>query len=59
MLTGGSSDLNIVVKLVDKASSQLKGLSSSMDKFGEKTKQQTEAARGFTKVMGTAGLVLG
>ncbi len=54
----GSSDLNIVVKLVDQASKELQTLSKNFDKTWESIQTQTQAAQSFTKVMAWTALVV-
>lgn len=54
-----NQDLNIVVKLIDQASGELKKLSGSLDSFGDDVKKQTEWARKFTTAMIWAGTIIG
>jgi len=55
-----NQELNIVVKLVDQASTGLKNMSNSLDNFWNKVDEQTKGAQNFTKaVIATAAAVWG
>jgi TP901 family phage tail tape measure protein len=53
------SDLNIVVKLVDQASKELKSLSKEFENAWDKINTQTQAAQSFTKALAWTALVVG
>lgn len=53
------NELNVIVKLVDKASKDLTKMSSKFKAFGDTVSKQTEAARGFTKAVWIWATIVG
>ena len=53
------TSLNIVVKLVDQASSGLKGFANNLDKTAESIDKNTQKAQTFTKAVTAIGAAVG
>lgn len=54
----GDQSLQVIVKLVDNASSGLKSLSDRVEGVGEKIDKTTEGAQKFTKVVTALGVAV-